>query len=86
MIKKLPALEGVATSEILKHHPDAIHCPRKASSNVQKVKKLAELCVIQLEQQKKHLSQETVYSIRKKERADGLDLVELFFDTAVLFL
>ena len=55
-------------------------------SNVKQMKKFAERCVIRLEQQKKHLTQETVYSIRKKERTDGLPGKVIFQDGQVVFV
>ena len=75
----LPALQGVTTSEILKHHLDAMHSARKAFIKCEQVKKFAEHCVIQLEQQKKHLTQETVYSIRKKGKNRWLGPAKVIF-------
>ena len=86
MTEKLPALQGVTTSEILKHYLDAMHSARKAFVKCEADEKITELCIFQIEQQKKHLTQETVYSTRKKERTDGLDLAKLFFKMAGLFL
>ena len=86
MTEKLPALQGVTTSEILKHL-DAMHSARKAFVKCEADEKICRAL--------RHLIRATVETFNpgdsifyKKEgkKTDGLDLVKLFFKMAGLFL
>ena len=85
MTRKLSALQGVTTSEILKHHLDAMHSTRKAFVKCEADEKICRVLHHPVRATEEIFNKETVYSTRKKERTDGLDLAKLFFKMAGLF-
>ena len=89
MTEKLPALQGVTTSEILKHHLDAMHSARKAFIKYETDEKIRRaLChPIGATEETFDPGDSVFYKKEgKKERTDGLDLPKLFFKMAGLFL